>query len=566
MKKIVSFENYTFRYAKQTEATLKNINLDIYQGETLLILGASGSGKSTLAKCLNGLIPHQFKGESQGKLLLFGKEQKEQNIFSLSNKVGSVLQDTDAQFVSISVEEDIAFSLENQNVSVQEMKEKVQQAAERVDILALLKMQPFSLSGGQKQRVSLAGVLHNNIEMLLLDEPLAALDPAMSAKTIELLHSLKQEGKTVVIIEHRLEEVLHCPVDRIALMHEGELITVQKPDDLLASGLLAKYGIREPLYLNAVQHFLGSLPQKNLASFEQFDFLPYAEQIKKLQTQWQTEELSSPPSNRETILFIENLSFSYTEKDFMYIEKLKIEAGERIALLGENGCGKSTLAKLMTGLLKAQKGKILRKGNPLTLKEISMLIGYVMQNPNQMLVCPSLYEEVALALRLRKMEESSIEQRVTQVLRLTGLYEMRHWPSSVLSYGQKKRLTVALVLALEPACLLLDEPTAGQDYAHYREIMEFVDHLNQNYGLSLVFITHDLHLALEYTDRAIVLEKGKILLDAPTFEVLNNEGVLQRASLKKSSLFKMAEKLSLPKTPFLKTFIQKEKEQWKHGK
>lgn len=565
MEKLISFRNFSFRYKTQQEATLKNIDLDIYKGETLLILGASGSGKSTLAKCLNGLIPHQFKGYFEGELDLFGKSYQTQNIFSLSHHIGSVLQDTDAQFVSHSVEEDIAFVLENNQVEVSKMKLFVQKAAQRVGVDHLLKAQPFHLSGGQKQRVAMAGVLHHDIDLLLLDEPLAALDPKMGEYMIELLESLKNEGKTLVLIEHRLEEVLHRSVDRIVLMHDGGIVGIYTPDDLLASELLNQYGIREPLYLSAAKHFLKCSQKQHLSSLNTLNFEPYALQIENLKKELPRSFTFEEKKANTCLLHLKNAYFSYDEKPFMEIKDLKIYEGERIALLGANGSGKSTLAKIFTGLLNLKSGTIERLGKVMTIKEISTLIAYVMQNPNQMLVSTSLYEEVALSLRLHHFSEEEIESKVHQVLKLTGLYEMRFWPTSVLSYGQKKRLTVAVVLALNPKCILLDEPTAGQDYAHYREMMEFIDELNKQYGICVIFITHDMHLALEYTDRSLVLEQGKLLKDAPTFDVLDDEALLQVASLKKSSLFKMAEQLNLPKYAFLKAFIQKEKEFWKHG-
>ena len=559
---LIQFINFSFQYQSQEEPTLKNINLEIFPGEKILILGPSGSGKSTLGQCINGLIPNQYKGTIQGDCLINGKSIKSTSIFELSKDVGTVLQDSDAQFVGLSVGEDIAFVLENQARPKTEMIELVSKAAQKVGVHNQLDLLPYSLSGGQKQRASIAGILHEDIEVLLLDEPLAALDPHMGQVMIELVDDLnKNEGKTIVLIEHRLEEVLHRPIDRIVLMNKGEIVAVHTPDELLNSSLLSQYGIREPLYLSALKHLYGGLNQTqqltsldtiDLSAYQATHFTPYLQPVEQV-------------SKASPIIQLQNIQFGYGTKPLISIDNLTIHQGERIALVGHNGSGKTTFAKLLTGVVQPQSGQIIRQGNPTSIQEIGQLIGYVMQNPNQMLVTSTVLDEVQLALNYRQIDPEEKKRLVQEALEVTGLYSKRHWPISALSYGQKKRLSVASVLVTKPKCLILDEPTAGQDYAHYRDMMEFINRLNRNHGITIIFITHDMHLALEYTDRGLVMESGKIIADDVTLRILDNDDLIERASLKKTSIFNLAHRLNQDIEPFVHTFIYKEGEVAQHG-
>ena len=559
---LIQFINFSFQYQSQEEPTLKNINLEIFPGEKILILGPSGSGKSTLGQCINGLIPNQYKGTIQGDCLINGKSIKSTSIFELSKDVGTVLQDSDAQFVGLSVGEDIAFVLENQARPKTEMIELVSKAAQKVGVHNQLDLLPYSLSGGQKQRASIAGILHEDIEILLLDEPLAALDPHMGQVMIELVDDLnKNEGKTIVLIEHRLEEVLHRPIDRIVLMNKGEIVAVHTPDELLNSSLLSQYGIREPLYLSALKHLYGGLNQTqqltsldtiDLSAYQATHFTPYLQPVEQV-------------SKASPIIQLQNIQFGYGTKPLITINNLTIHQGERIALVGHNGSGKTTFAKLLTGVVQPQSGQIIRQGNPTSIQEIGQLIGYVMQNPNQMLVTSTVLDEVQLALNYRQIDPEEKKRLVQEALEVTGLYSKRHWPISALSYGQKKRLSVASVLVTKPKCLILDEPTAGQDYAHYRDMMEFINRLNRDHGITIIFITHDMHLALEYTDRGLVMESGKIIADDVTLRILDNDDLIERASLKKTSIFNLAHRLNQDIEPFVHTFIYKEGEIAQHG-
>lgn len=561
-KPVIEFENFQFQYFSQADPTLHDINLKIYEGEKVLIVGPSGSGKSTIGNCLNGLIPFSYKGEIQGSLKISGRETREMNIFELSKKVGTVLQDADGQFIGLTVGEDIAFALENDCVPLSEMKETVQKVSDIVDMGKLLKSSPFELSGGQKQRVSFAGVMVDDVELLLFDEPLANLDPATGKTAIDLIDRVwKESKKTVVIIEHRLEDVLYREVDRIIVVSEGRIVADMTPDELMAADILPKLGIREPLYVTAMKYADIQLTSQMRAG--RIDTLDIA-QVKDALQKWNREQGEVPGEEaRRIILEAEHLSFQYTKKRKILQDiNFKIQEGEMVSIVGTNGAGKSTLAKVICGFVTEDEGKLLYYGEDLkgqTIKERSQKIGFVMQNPNQMICKPMIYDEVALGLRIRQVPEEEIESRVDKALKICGLAPFKKWPVSALSFGQKKRVTIASMLVMDPQILILDEPTAGQDYHHYTEIMEFLKSLNDQ-GVTIILITHDMHLMLEYTPHAIVISEGKKIGDASAVEILTNEDITKRANLKITSLYELAMKTEIPDpTTFVQNFINYER-------
>lgn len=562
-KPVIEFKDFSFRYKSQNEFTLHDINLTIYSGEKVLILGPSGSGKSTLGNCVNGLIPFSYDGEIKGSCKVSGIEVREANIFTISNHVGTVLQDSDAQFVGLSVGEDIAFSLENDAVSRPEMLEKVDAAAKIVDMDGFLEAIPYSLSGGQKQKVSLAGIMHNkDVETLLFDEPLAALDPAMGMSAIDLIDQIhKNHEKTILIIEHRLEDVLYRHVDRVILVNEGRILLDLTPDALLRSDTLRQNGIREPLYLSALKNAGVHFDEdEHLDSLEELDFAKYRDAVTAA---FQNSALSAPKPKGEKIIEVSHVSYRYG-KERLALDDVSFEIcrGEKISVIGKNGAGKSTAAKLICGIIRPQEGTVRLNGQDytaLSIREIGRMVGYVMQNPNQMLVKDMIRDEVSLALTLNDFEPSAIEERCEKVLRMCGLYSMRNWPVGVLSYGQKKRVTIASILVLQPDVIILDEPTAGQDYRRYTEIMQFIDTLNREYNITIVFITHDMHLAIEYTDRSIVFADGRCIADDAVFRVLSNEDVISRANLKQTSLVTLAERCGIDPEHYIHYFIDCER-------
>ena len=557
-KKIIEFKDFSFQYRVQAEPTVKNINLSIYEGEKVLIVGPSGSGKSTLAHCINGLVPFFYDGIVTGQLNINGNDATKMNIFELSKIVGTVLQDPDSQFIGLTVGEDIAFKLENYCISQDEMIDRVDKSAELVDIKKELYSSPYKLSGGQKQRVTLAGVTVDNVKILLFDEPLASLDPATGESAIELIDKMqKQNNKTAIIIEHRLEDVLHCDVDRVIVMDKGEIIADTTIDEIIRKDILRKVGIREPLYLTALRYadceINDTLKLKNIETLE------LGEYKEKLKDWYENIEVYESDKNQNPILELDNICFSYNnEKQILKNVSFKINKGDMAAIVGRNGAGKSTISKLVCGFYKPTSGRILFDGKDMvdyTIKERSEKIGFVMQNPNQMISKTMVYDEVAFGLKIRGLSDSEIKERVEETLRICGLYGYRNWPISALSFGQKKRVTIASILVLNPDMIILDEPTAGQDFKHYTEIMEFLVDLNKK-GVTILMVTHDMHLMLEYTNKVIVLSEGEKIADNIPAYILTNKEIIEKANLKETSLHQLALKCDIEDTTkFVNKFI-----------
>lgn len=564
MEPIIEFKDYSFKYRSQVEPTLLDINLSIYPGEKVLIVGPSGSGKSTLAHCINGLVPFSFTGESTGSLKVEGQDPNELGLFGLSKLVGTVLQDTDGQFIGLTVAEDIAFSMENDCIAQDEMLERVDRVAETVDITDFLDHAPNELSGGQKQRVSMAGVIVDDVDILLFDEPLANLDPATGKRAIDLIDRIhKKNNTTILIIEHRLEDALYRDVDRIIVVGEGRIVADLRPDALLSGSVLKEQGIREPLYITALKYAGCQINEADLPQhIESMNLAPYEDNVRN----WFGKvKLNKKAPDGEPMLTIRDLSFAYTQGQpvLSHID-FSISRGEMVALVGKNGAGKSTLASLICGFMQPDEGAIYLNGEDLSgysIKERGEKIGLVMQSPNQMISKPMIYDEVALGLRVRGVSEEEVKERVFETLKICGLYPYRNWPVSALSFGQKKRVTIASILVMKPEVLILDEPTAGQDYRHYTEIMEFLHRIHEDLGITIIMITHDMHLMLEYTDRAIVIADGKMLADDTPAHILTNEEISDRAYLKKTSLYDLALRCGITDpTAFVECFIQYERE------
>lgn len=549
---MIELKDFSFQYKAQSEPTLKNLNLTIYKGEKVLIVGPSGSGKSTIGQCLNGIIPNIYKGTSSGQFLIQGKEAFDLSIYEKSHLVSTVLQDTDGQFIGLSVAEDLAFALENDMVDLGTMKERVQSWAERLDLMKLLDHRPQDLSGGQKQRVSLAGVLIDESPILLFDEPLANLDPKSGQDIIDLIDQIHEEqGTTTIIIEHRLEDVLYRPVDRVILINQGQVLFNGQPDELLRTTLLAENGIREPLYLTTLRQ-LGQ-------DINQLEHLDRLEDIELTGVNCSIPEASfTKTGEAEELLKLEQISFAYQENHpILKNISLTIPKGQRLAIIGKNGAGKSTLAKAICGFITTE-GQYTSRGEDIkqeSVKERAERVGYVLQNPNQMISSNMIFDEVALGLRLRGVAEEDIKERVYQALKTCGLYEFRKWPISALSYGQKKRVTIASILVLGPEILVLDEPTAGQDQRNYTEIMEFLDSLQEK-GHTIVMITHDMQLMLDYSDRALVVSDGQILADLSPAELFTHPDILQEANLKETSIFALANRLGMDPLALTQFYMQ----------
>ena len=563
-KPIISFRNFSFQYRAQKRPTLTDINLEIYPGERVLIAGPSGSGKSTLAGCINGLNPFSNPGACTGTLTVDGVDAPHSSIFELSAHVGTVLQDPDGQFIGLTVGEDIAFALENSCTPQNEMHAITRHAAELVGIENHLGYAPHELSGGQKQRVSLAGVMVDQVKILLFDEPLANLDPATGKQTMELIDEIqKKTDTTVLIIEHRLEDVLWRNVDRIVLVNGGTILADLRPDELLSGSLLAENGIREPLYVTALRYAgVDITPDKHPAHVD--SLVLDDTDTQKLRDWFTARPRPAAQPEREPLLEVKGLSFGYQKgQQTLRDVSFSIGKGEMVSIVGRNGAGKSTLSKLICGFETPDAGEIFLNGKPLAEENIrrrAQHIGYVMQNPNQMISKTMIYEEVALGLQRSGLTEEQIREKVEATLRVCGLYPFRNWPSSAPSYGQKKRVTIASVLVLDPELILLDEPTAGQDFRHYTDIMEFLRGLNAR-GVTVVMITHDMHLMLEYTRRALVFCDGRLIADRTAAAVLCDPALVEQAALKETSLYTLANRCGIaPAQEFVERFIEQDRE------
>ena len=546
---IIEFKDFSFKYNSQAEPTLKNINLKINKGEKILLAGPSGSGKSTIGRCLNGLIPNINQGEVKGKCLVNGKDITSTSLFDFSFTTSTILQDADSQFIGLTVGEDIAFALENDCQPKAKMHQTVNQGADELKIKELLTQSPQSISGGQKQIVALAGVLVDESPILLFDEPLANLDPASGLKTMAIIDKIQKElNATVIIIEHRVEEVLSQPIDRIILVNEGTIVADQLTNQLLHSHTLEKIGVREPLYLKAL-----TAADVNLSSIKEVDqisTLPVSEKISDKLAAWTKQaKITKKEADNLPLLKLDHVGHQYSKNQLYPLKDVSttINQGDFISIVGQNGAGKTTLCRTICGFI-SNEGKITLKDqnlSDLSIKERAEKIGYVMQDPNQMISQKMIFDEIALGLRLRNVDEETIKQRVDQTLKICGLYPFRHWPISALSFGQKKRVTIAAILVLEPEIIILDEPTAGQDWKTYTEIMSFLKHLN-TIGKTIIIITHDMHLMLEYTSRSLAFAKGKLIADTTPIELLTNQALIKEASLKRTSLYDLAKHYNLP--------------------
>ena len=558
---MISFKNFSFKYNNVVDKTLKNIDLTINKGEKVLIVGPSGSGKSTLSHCINGLIPFSYRGEFEGELKIDDIIPYKESLSEVSKKVGTILQDQDSQFIGLSVGEDVAFSFENNAIPLAEMKVKVINSLELVNMVDFINHSPYELSGGQKQRVSLAGVLGSDAEILLFDEPLANLDPASGSEIMQLINDIHEKtNKTIIIVEHRIEDVLEQPFDKVVIIDKGVVKGVGTPNEILKSDLLTNSGLREPLYVEAMK-----LAGCDVSSEDNLrDINSINEENKEILKAWFKNETSSKTTNKEEkILEIKNLTFSHDGvKNTLDDVSFYLNKGEILAVLGNNGAGKSTLCRSITGILKPKSGSIFLNNECIdswSIKKKGSAIGYVMQNPNQMISQHMIKDEIALGLKCRNFYKKYIDEKVEEVLKICGLYPYRNWPVQALSYGQKKRVTIASILAINPDVIILDEPTAGQDYKHYTEFMEFIKELSSK-GISIIMVTHDMQLTLEYCDRAVVLSGGKKIADDKPANILTNKEIIKKSNLKETSLSTLAKTIDIANTnDFVQFFIDLER-------
>ncbi len=515
-------ENLTFRYRVREEKALKDISFEMQPGEMLLIAGASGCGKTTLARAINGLIPRSYKGEMSGSVRLYGQEVSEMSPTEIAQSVGTLLQDPERQIVGAFVANEVAFGLENLGVPREEMIERIDAVLAHLGISHLRDRDTFYLSGGEKQKVALAGALVMEPSILLLDEPLASLDPASAQEALQLFRRLTDEGKTVIIVEHRVEDVLNINPDRALYMEESELRYLGPPEGLVERVNYQQVKLPAPLIIKRVR----------AANAE-------------------VSPLEIPPAQEdgEPVLVFNDVNFAYADGPLvLHNVDLTIQRGDVIALLGPNGAGKSTLVKHAIGLLKPETGQVLLMGQDtrdLSVAQNARSVGYVFQSPSQMLFAPTVNEELAFGPRNLEMPEDEIAASITEAVQILNLAGLEEFSPLALSFGQQKRTSIAAILAMRSSIMVMDEPTAGQDYANYTHFMRAMVGGTQN-GESVLsrfaatlFITHDLDLAVTYANRVILVSEGRIAADGDPRQVLSDGALLERCRIVPTSLLKV---------------------------
>ena len=540
---------------------LKGVDMKVLKGEAVVVIGPSGSGKSTLLRCLNLL-----ETPTGGDILFHGQSilRKDLKLDEYREKFGMVFQLFNL-FENLSVLDNVTIGLRKvKKIPKEQAEKKAMELLKQVGLESKADVYPSKLSGGQKQRVSLAGVMVDEVKILLFDEPLANLDPATGKQAIELIDSIQQKtDTTVLIIEHRLEDVLWRSVDRIVLVNEGRILADLRPDELLSGALLAENGIREPLYVTAMRYAgIDITPAKHPAHVDSV-VLDDAD-TEKLRAWFRAEPLPAAKPAPTPLLEVKGLSFGYSkDRHTLSDVSFTIGKGEMVSIVGRNGAGKSTLSKLICGFETPDSGEIFFDGKDLkdeNIRRRARHIGYVMQNPNQMISKTMIFDEVALGLQGSGLTDAEIRTRVEDTLKVCGLYPFRNWPISALSFGQKKRVTIASVLVQDPELIILDEPTAGQDFRHYTDIMEFLRGLNAK-GVTVVMITHDMHLMLEYTPRALAFCDGRLIADRSAAAILCDPALIEQAALKETSLYTLANRCGItPAEKFVEGFIAADRE------
>ncbi len=517
-------ENLTFRYRDRQEPAIRNLSFEAQAGEILLIAGASGCGKTTLIRAINGLIPRSYKGEVSGRILLYGQDPSGWPLSRISQMVGTVLQDPERQILGTKVLHEVAFGLENLGLPRAEILSRVDEALRYLNISYLRDRETFNLSGGEKQKVALAGVLAMRPSILLLDEPLASLDPASALETLDMVRRLADEGMTVLMIEHRVEDVLRIRPDRVMFMAEGQIRYLGPVE-----------GLGEVVNYREVK-----LPAPVIMARAAQDLPPAALNI--------LPTAAGVGSETEPLVRFENVAFGYDEREVLHEINLDIRRGDVIAVLGPNGAGKTTFVKHAIGLLKPKSGRVLVQGRDTkeaSVAQIASTLGYVFQSPSHMLFAPTVHEELAFGPKNLKHPQDQIEKEVKEALQIVNLSEKEQDPPLALSFGQQKRVSIAAILAMRSRILVMDEPTAGQDYFNY---MNFMDAILQLPGFeAILFITHDVDLAVIYANRVLLMAEGRIVADGAPAEVLADFKRLEACRVVPTSL--LAENLKLwPRT------------------
>ena len=503
-------ENLNFRYRDREEPALQDINLQLDAGEILLVAGPSGCGKTTLARCINGLIPRSYKGELQGTIRVIGEDIRDFNLARISQSVGTVLQDPERQILGTKVINEIAFGLENLGFQRADILARAEHAMDRLGIAHLRDRETFLLSGGEKQKVALAGVLAMQPSLLLLDEPLASLDPASALDALHMVRDLANEGMAILIVEHRVEDVLKIEPEAVVFMGGGRIRYEGPP-----SGLTEAVDFREvKLPARSILRMASELPAP----------VPIISPLAQKKT--------------EPLVRFEHVDFAYGESHrVLHDIHFNIQAGDIIAVLGANGAGKTTLVKHAIGLLKPSAGEVWIGDKPTgkqSVAQIASELGYVFQSPSHMLFAPTVNEELSFGPTNLGHKPEEIEKEVEQAIEIMNLGGMEQNPPLALSFGQQKRVSIAAVLSMRSRILVMDEPTAGQDYRNYTEFMDSI--LSIPGFDAILFITHDIDLAVVYANRVLLVSEGKLIADGPPEQVLIDRARLEDCRLVPTSL------------------------------
>lgn len=518
-------ENLAFRYRDREELAIQDITFQTNPGEVLLIAGASGCGKTTLIRCINGLIPRSYKGDVTGRVLIFGENSRDWKLSQVSQRIGTVLQDPERQILGTKVLNEVAFGLENLGMSREEIYQRVEEALDFLKISNLRERETFNLSGGEKQKVALAGVLAMRPSILLLDEPLASLDPASAQDTLDIVRQLANDGMTVLMVEHRVEDVLRIHPERVMFMSEGKIRYL---------GNLA--GLSKVVNYHEVK-----LPAKDIVERAKLDPPPDEIGILPGVSGQGPEDEAHVLRGDEVLVKFEDVAFGYdVDQEVLQGFNLEIKRGDVIAVLGPNGAGKTTFVKQAIGLLKPKKGRVLVSGRDTreaSVAEIAGTLGYVFQSPSHMLFAPTVLEELSFGPKNLKHAKDQIEKEVKEALQIVNLTEYEQDPPLALSFGQQKRVSIAAILAMRSRILVMDEPTAGQDYQNY---MNFMDSILQMPGFeAILFITHDVDLAVIYANRILMISDGRLVADGKPQEVLRDFDRLKDSRLIPTSLLEL---------------------------
>jgi len=529
-------EDLSFQYRTRPEPAIENISFELKPGEMLLIAGSSGCGKTTLARCINGLIPRSYRGKRDGRVLLHGKDVAEMQIADMAQIVGTLLQDPERQIVASNVYNEIAFGPENLGLPRAEIIARVEQAMQRVGVEHLRDRETFNLSGGEKQKVALAGLLAMNPSILLLDEPLASLDPASAYEALDVFRSLADEGKTVVLIEHRVEDAIAARPDRLLYMENGQVKYLGSIKDLPMEIDHREVKLPAEWIVKRVRQMGGEIDKRSTPRSGSADKTEPAQTVER----------------GEPLVVFENVDFRYSAETPFILQdvNLTINRGDLIAVLGPNGAGKSTLVKHAIGLLKPTQGHVLVEGKDtrsMSVAQIARVLGYVFQSPTHMLFAPTVREELEFGPRNLEFKKEVMQESVTNSISTVNLNGLEEYPPLGLSFGQQKRTTIAAVLAMRSKIMIMDEPTAGQDYANYTHFMDAMCRPSTEGSRSLVaanfaatlFITHDLDLAVMYANRILLVGDRHIVADGPPEEVLKDFDLLKRYRVRPTSLLRL---------------------------